>query len=82
MKKLSELWQSYAANMLPPSASDTQRRETRRAFYAGALSIFNVIVENLTEDPEPQEEDVRMLETLEEELSAFAQAVRDGKDLP
>jgi len=81
MKKIADLWQSYAAHVLPPNASDTQRRETRRAFYAGALSIFNVIVDSLTDGPEPQEEDVRTIEALSEELSAFAQVVREGKDL-
>jgi hypothetical protein len=79
MKKLSELWQSYADHVIPPTASPIQRQETRRAFYAGATALFNGVTAGLTEGPEPREEDVRALEALSEELEAFARDIQAGK---
>lgn len=79
MKKLSELWQSYADRVLPKHASAIQRQETRRAFYAGAGALFHGVLLGLTEGPEPQEEDVRALDDLRDELKAFARDLAAGK---
>jgi len=79
MKKIADLWQSYADHVLPPNAGDTQRRETRRAFYAGAHALFAGIVNGLTEGPEPQEEDLRALDDLRDEFEAFARDLAAGK---
>ncbi len=79
MKTVAELWQSYANDVLPKHASATQRRETRRAFYAGAQAFFGAIVAGLSEGAEPTEEDVQSLDTLHEEFKAFARDVAAGK---
>lgn len=79
MKTVAELWQSYVDDVLPKNAGAVQRRETRRAFYAGAGAILGAVVSGLSEDPEPTNEDVRALDTLHEELHAFARDVAAGK---
>lgn len=37
-RSLHDEWTSYAIRCLPLGCSDTQRKETRRAFHAGALA--------------------------------------------
>lgn len=37
---IAEQWAEYAIAVMPPSASAVQRREMRRAFYAGTYSML------------------------------------------
>ncbi len=50
---IGEGWASYLSNVVPPAASETQREETKRAFYAGAAATFTAMLDaaELEEDP-------------------------------
>ena len=50
-KYVNEKWQDYEHKVLSPSApSKIQRIETRRAFYAGAIAMFDILLDNLPDD--------------------------------
>lgn len=42
-RKLEEKWLSFAEFVIPQKASIAQRQEMRRAYYAGASSMFELI---------------------------------------
>lgn len=83
MIKVADLWQSYAARVLPPDAPPVQRQETRRAFYAGAGAVLSGVLLGLVESPGPAEADTeadtQAINELLEELDAFARDVAAGK---
>jgi len=73
-QRLAEQWDSFSREVVPRDASVTQRKETRRAFYAGALGVLPLIMHG-----EPTEEDLSLLRDLREELAEFAKSVLAGK---
>lgn len=70
---LAEQWDDFARAVLPPGCSPTQRREMRRAFYAGAEGMFRAAFSNLDPSKDPTDEDVAMLAGIQEELCDFVQ---------
>jgi hypothetical protein len=81
MKRLlmAEQWDQFARAALPPSCSDVQRTEMRRAFYAGAQGILFKVIVVLAPESEPTVADLEMMNDLERELSDFAEAVKAGR---
>jgi hypothetical protein len=47
-------WDRFETAVLPPNCSIVQRTETRRAFYAGAWSMFAAIADHVTELPDDE----------------------------
>lgn len=72
-------WRLYAEHALPANAPAIQKRETKRAFYAGAGLIF----ENLTNavGPEDVSEDagVEIMVAVDAEVRAFLEDVKRGR---
>ena len=68
---VKELWEEYSKT-LPKGAGDIQRRETRNAFYAGAISMFTVV--NLIAEL-PEESACEVLAKLNNECDAFVKDV-------
>jgi len=50
--------------------------ETRRAFYAGAQALMGIVMNSLSPDSEPTEEDVAVMEDLDAELREFVAKVK------
>ena len=76
---MAEQWDSFARAVLPRDAPAIQRQEMRRAFYAGAQGILHGVIAAFAPESEPTDEDLRMMESLEIELSEFAEAVKKGR---
>jgi hypothetical protein len=76
---MAEQWDSFARAVLPRDASATQKREMRRAFYAGAQGILHGVISVLAADHEPTESDMQIMQDLERELSDFADMVKNGR---
>lgn len=71
-------WESFEKVGVPRNAHETQRLETRRAFYAGALSMLSLV--QRTGDPGVSEEDgVAILNAISGELLAFNEELRKGR---
>jgi hypothetical protein len=76
---MAEQWDQFARAVLPKDAPADQRREMRRAFYAGAQGILFKVITALAPDSEPTEEDLRMMDDLERELLDFAEMIKAGR---
>lgn len=75
MRDVKTGWLEYAA-LLPESAGKTQVRETEMAFYAGALHIISVLIDN---SELPEEQALQALDDLMEETRTRFRAILDSK---
>lgn len=76
---MAEQWDQFARAVLPANTSTVQRWEMRRAFYAGAQGILFKIIASFAPESEPTEADLQIMTDLEQELSDFADAVKQGR---
>lgn len=76
---MAEQWDTFAKACIPKDAPAIQRREMRRAFYAGAQAILFKVIVSLASDAEPTVEDLAMMDGLQTELSDFAEMVKSGR---
>ncbi len=76
MRTIREEWQSYALGVIPSGAPKVQFQECKRAFYAGARSLLQLMRQagEMTD-----REAVTMLGRLEQELTAFRRDVEAGR---
>ncbi len=72
MKRLEKEWLKMWAMIEPHGAHETQRIETRRAFYAGAHTMLSLLTENVSEGDD-------LIEKLDEEIGAFFAEVKAGR---
>lgn len=72
-------WRSYATEVLPPDASNVQREECRRAFFAGALTAFAAYVE-IGDESITEAEGLARLDALADEFSAYQAALQAAAD--
>jgi hypothetical protein len=70
-------WKSYESRVLPADADETQRLETRRAFYAGAWHLLQVMI-RLGEDDVTEDAGTLAVSRLEGELEEFVRDVLRG----
>jgi hypothetical protein len=68
---IGERWQNYRHHALPPDAGAAQITGSRRAFYAGALQLFNALTHVLEPDREPTIGDLAQMQALHDELHDF-----------
>jgi hypothetical protein len=75
---VAEAWASYEREVIPDTAGATQRKESRRAFYAGASAMFRLVggvgIDDISED-----QGAAMIERLHLELHAFARDLREAR---
>lgn len=79
MKLLAESWATYRERVMPENAMRLQVVECRRAFYAGAESLYVGIMKGLDPGLEPTEADMARMEDLDKELKQFAADVGAGR---
>ena len=77
-RRLEEIYNDYAAKVLPRQAGAVQRKETRQAFLVGAFSMLDLL--RLAAD-DPKQEGSIMLD-LEAEMNAFAEATAKAGGRP
>ena len=70
MPIVGPLWRAYRRATLDPAAGPVQRRETRRAFYAGAMAI-HALVEEMAAPDYSDEAARNILVSIKAELDAF-----------
>ena len=80
-KLIDTAWKNYVRLSLDPiGASAVQRRETKIAFYLGALALFEGILSNLTSDGEVNEGDLKMMDSVQQELQQFTDDLKAGRN--
>ena len=75
IESVAQAWDDYRAIVMPKNAGPTQVKECRRAFYAGAETLFA-----MTRLLEPAfiPDDAAYVANLHDELIAFAHDVQEG----
>jgi len=76
VKRLEPEWLSYRKEVIPKDAGGVQIEECRRAFYGGAVALFNAVMTMLDPQVEATEADLQKMQDLQEELAAFGLSVR------
>lgn len=79
MNVLSEAWARYADSVIPKDAPRVQYIESRRAFYAGAHSLFAGLMRMLEPGTEPTERDLAKLTDLKQEIDQFYADLAAGR---
>jgi hypothetical protein len=77
--KIKEQWNSYVRAVLPPSVGPVQMIETRRAFYAGAQAMIQILSEGVSDADEVTPGDMSLAEGLQAELEQFGDDVKSGR---
>ncbi len=78
MNTIVEQWADYEAKVVPRDAPSVQRKEMRRAFYAGAHAAL-MMLHKLAGEPISEDAGAAVLEGLHLEARAFALAVEQGR---
>ena len=76
---VEEQWAGYAAAVMPPGAPPVQRREMRRAFYAGVYSLLLLCRDVLGSPLVSEAEGERALESQLAECEAFQREMLEGR---
>jgi len=72
-------WAVFAHKILDPmNAGEIQRTEMRRAFYAGAFSMFDIMTRMAGPDEEDDSVGAARIEEVHQELLRFAKALQTG----
>jgi len=74
-KRLGEEFELFA-RCIPSNAVEAQKWDMQVAFYAGASSLLTLIMEGLTPDEEPTNEDLHMMTNLHTELTDFHDLIK------
>jgi len=74
MTTFAEEWERYRSKCVPKEASDIQIRETKQAFYAGAITCFDMQVSACT--CLDQHISVARIQSIQTELFKFVEVVR------
>lgn len=77
---IEKAWESFAANVIPPNASDIQRREMKRSFYAGAAVLLELQMSILDPGTEPTEKDLAVMDRIADELKAYFEGLKVGRN--
>lgn len=78
LTSVTESWQSFWKAVGPPDASEIQKTEMRRAFYAGAWAVF-CQMRRTGDDDIPEGTGVMHLMSIEAECRTFQRLVKEGK---
>lgn len=76
---MAEQWDQFARGVLPANCPEDQRREMRRAFYAGAQAILFRVIEAFAPGSEPTEEDLLIMQGVHDELQEFGKLIQQGR---
>jgi len=70
-RPIEQMWNDFERRVVPVGAGPQQRRDLRRAFYGGAMVLFERMVTMLDPDAEPTEGDLRKMDEIHKELQAW-----------
>ena len=70
---IEEVWKLFAGLVLPPNVPPIQFIEMRKAFYAGAAAMLELVM-MVGDDSFEEDAGVQRLESLSQELTEFAKS--------
>lgn len=75
---MAEQWDQFSRAIFRDGTPATQRREMKRAFYAGAQAILFKVISAFAPEEEVTDADLQIMTDLQTELNEFAEAVKKG----
>jgi len=79
-KIIEEAWESYERQVIPQTAPQVQRIESRRAFYAGAIGTFYGLLGNVgSGDGPPTAEELAIVDGIHNELTEWGERMKRGE---
>lgn len=78
MDVLGERWRAYRTEVMDLNAPADQAQECRRAFYAGAQALIDVLLTRLAPGHEPTVDDLRLMDNIQAEIVGFVERVKAG----
>ena len=72
-------WNAYTVVVIPPTAGPHQRRQMRRAFYAGVAWLLGICGEISEIDAIDEQSGARMLSKIAAELEDYSDDVAGGR---
>lgn len=79
-RPIERQWRSFLERVLPAQAGEVQRREMKRAFYAGAQALYGTLMGGLTPGDDVHEPDLQMMANIHDDLERFGQDVSAGRE--
>jgi hypothetical protein len=76
---MDEQWAKFFELVFTADTPEIQKREMRRAFYAGAQAILFRVIAAFAPETEPTEADLKVMDDLNQELNDFAKAIQEGR---
>ena len=73
--RIAEKFSSYRRDVIPSDAPPVQIEECRRAFFAGAVSLYSIVMAGLSPSPGVTDDDMSFMEDIDAELKAFPKSV-------
>lgn len=70
MSEFLNEWQDFNNKVIAPEAGDTQRKEMKMAFFAGAATLFALQMEIANKNL-PEREEFNALEAIRQEIYSF-----------
>lgn len=74
---LETQWNTYDERVIPKTAGPTQRRELRRAYYAGAAAMLSTL-DKISLAGDDDDVTGASIEDLSNELDAFLEQIKAG----
>ena len=78
-RRMGQAWASFEKAVLPRNCSDVQRQEMRRAFYAGAMIIFDTVALAMSHEDEMTAGDEQVMIDLAMEREEYLANLRLGR---
>ena len=77
MNTIASQWASFEHSVVPANASEIQRIEMKRSFYAGAGAMLSLMTGTIAKQSEAA--GVQMVKGLHQECRTFALDVEEGR---
>lgn len=78
-RRVRDLWADFEASILPEDASDVQRQEMRRSYYAGAFALLDAVSAATSPGDEMTADDERLMIDLVVEREEYIVALKAGR---
>ncbi len=73
--RIAEKFASYRRDVIPNNAPPVQIEECRRAFFAGAVALYGLMMAGLSSAPGVTQDDMSFMADVDAELRAFPKSV-------
>ncbi len=76
---VAEQWDQFSRAVFNAGTPPIQRKEMRRAFYAGAEMVLVKIMGAISPGDEPTDSDLEIMSSIHGELRDFGELVKSGR---